>query len=128
VFAGVMQHDYLLVGADARAAGAMVPLVLNQGQIANRVSFFCDFHGPSVTLDTVCSSTLSAVHLAVQSVRLRESRVAVVGGVNLSLHPAKYVTYGMANMHASDGICHSFGEGGDGYVSAEAVGAVVLKP
>ncbi|WP_368473189.1 beta-ketoacyl synthase N-terminal-like domain-containing protein [Saccharomonospora azurea] len=128
VFAGVMQHDYLLLGADAIADGAHVPLVLNQGQIANRVSFFCDFHGPSITTDTLCSSALTSVHLAVQSLRTGESRVAIAGGVNLSLHPGKYLTYGMANMHSSDGVCHSFGAGGDGYVSAEGVGAVVLKP
>ncbi|CAM5260603.1 3-ketoacyl-CoA thiolase [Streptomyces alboniger] len=125
VFAGVMHKDYTLVAAEASAP---VPLSLNQGQIANRVSFVCDFHGPSMTVDTLCSSSLTALHLAVESLRRGECEVAVAGGVNLSLHPGKYRTYGAVGMHSSDGRCRSFGEGGDGYVSAEGVGAVVLKP
>jgi acyl transferase domain-containing protein/acyl carrier protein len=128
VFVGVMHKDYMLIGADAAADGTPLPLALNQGQIANRISFFCDFHGPSITVDTLCSSSLTAVHLAVESVRRGESEAAIAGGVNLSLHPGKYVTYGLANLHASDGLCRAFGEGGDGYVSAEGVGAIVLKP
>ncbi|WSI60231.1 amino acid adenylation domain-containing protein [Streptomyces platensis] len=125
VFAGAMHKDYTLVAAEASTP---VPLSLNQGQIANRVSFVCDFHGPSMTVDTLCSSSLSALHLAVESLRRRECEVAIAGGVNLSLHPGKYRTYGTVGMHSSDGRCRSFGEGGDGYVSAEGVGAVVLKP
>ncbi|MCF3124167.1 SDR family NAD(P)-dependent oxidoreductase, partial [Streptomyces arenae] len=125
VFAGAMHKDYTLVAAEAAAP---VPLSLNQGQIANRVSFVCDFHGPSMTVDTLCSSSLTALHLAVESLRRHECEVAVAGGVNLSLHPGKYRTYGQVGMHSSDGRCRSFGEGGDGYVSAEGVGAVVLKP
>ncbi|MCP2251336.1 amino acid adenylation domain-containing protein [Prauserella aidingensis] len=129
VFAGVMHKDYPLLGADnAARGGAPVPIGLSQGQVANRVSFFCDFHGPSLTVDTLCSSSLTAVHLAVQSLRAGECSVAIAGGVNLSLHPAKYVSYGLVNMHATDGRCRSFGDGGDGYVSADGVGAVVLKP
>ncbi|WP_055550579.1 non-ribosomal peptide synthetase, partial [Streptomyces kanamyceticus] len=125
VFAGAMHKDYTLVAAEAATP---VPLSLNQGQIANRVSFVCDFHGPSMTVDTLCSSSLTALHLAVESLRRGECEVAIAGGVNLSLHPGKYRTYGQVGMHSSDGRCRSFGEGGDGYVSAEGVGAVVLKP
>ncbi|WP_142391089.1 beta-ketoacyl synthase N-terminal-like domain-containing protein, partial [Bacillus thuringiensis] len=52
---------------------------------------------------------------------------ALAGGVNLSLHPGKYLSYGLADMHASDGRCRTFGKDGDGYVSGEGVGVVVLK-
>ncbi|WP_269729544.1 beta-ketoacyl synthase N-terminal-like domain-containing protein, partial [Saccharomonospora xinjiangensis] len=129
VFAGVMHKDYPLSSVEhTTLGGAPVPIGLSQGQIANRVSFFCDFHGPSLAVDTLCSSSLTAVHLAVASLRSGECTVAIAGGVNLSLHPAKYVGYGLVNMHSSDGRCRSFGDGGDGYVSAEGVGAVVLKP
>ncbi|HWH02031.1 MAG TPA: beta-ketoacyl synthase N-terminal-like domain-containing protein, partial [Pilimelia sp.] len=129
VFVGVMHKDYPLLGVEHAARGGdPVPLGLSQGQIANRVSFFCDFHGPSVAVDTLCSSSLTAVHLAVRSLRDGECAVAIAGGVNLSLHPAKYVAYGLVNMHSTDGRCRSFGDGGDGYVSADGVGAVVLKP
>lgn len=128
VFAGVMHKDYSLVGAEAASQGEAFPLSLNAGPIANRVSYFCNFHGPSMTVDTLCSSSLTAVHLAMESLKRGESEVALAGGVNLSLHPSKYMTYGLWGMHSSDGYCHTFGEGGDGYVSAEGVATVLLKP
>ncbi|MET0266305.1 MAG: SDR family NAD(P)-dependent oxidoreductase, partial [Duganella sp.] len=128
VYAGVMHNDYALLTADAIARSEAMPVSLNYAQIANRVSYFCNFHGPSMAIDTVCSSSLIAVHMAMESLRSGECEVALAGGVNLSLHPLKYMTYGMMDMHASDGRCRAFGKGGDGYVSAEGVGAVLLKP
>ncbi|WP_304364769.1 SDR family NAD(P)-dependent oxidoreductase [Brevibacillus dissolubilis] len=128
VFVGVMHKDYSLIGAEAIAKGDVFPLSLNYAQIANRVSYFCNFHGPSMAVDTVCSSSLTAVHLALESIRHGECEVALAGGVNLSLHPNKYMTYGIWDMFSSDGYCHTFGQGGDGYVSGEGIGAVLLKP
>ncbi|WP_188068929.1 SDR family NAD(P)-dependent oxidoreductase [Brevibacillus brevis] len=128
VFVGVMHKDYSLIGAEAMFRGEMFPLSLNYAPIANRVSYFCNFHGPSMAIDTVCSSSLTAVHLALESIKRGECEVALAGGVNLSLHPGKYLSYGMMDMHSSDGYCHTFGKDGDGYVSGEGVGTVVLKP
>ena len=54
---------------------------------ANRLSHFFDLRGPSVSVDTACSTTLAALHLACQSLRAGESSMAVVGGANLILHP-----------------------------------------
>ncbi|HEX6095637.1 MAG TPA: SDR family NAD(P)-dependent oxidoreductase [Thermoanaerobaculia bacterium] len=127
VFAGVMHKDYMLIANDSQRAGGIMPLPLSSAAIANRVSYFCDFHGPSMTVDTVCSSSLVALHLAIMNLRAGDCDAAIAGGVNLSLHPGKYLTYGMMDMHASDGRCHTFGSGGDGYVSSEAAGAVLLK-
>ncbi|PSL48189.1 polyketide synthase PksJ [Chitinophaga niastensis] len=128
VFVGVMHKDYALIGAEAMAAGAKFPLSLNYAPIANRVSYCCNFHGPSMAIDTVCSSSLTALHQALESIRHGESEVALAGGVNLSLHPGKYLSYGLTDMHSSDGYCHTFGKNGDGYVSGECVAAVLLKP
>ncbi|MEH1778402.1 MAG: SDR family NAD(P)-dependent oxidoreductase [Nostoc sp.] len=128
VFVGVMHKDYVFLGAEAIERGEQFLLSLNYASIANRVSYFCDFHGPSMVIDTVCSSSLTALHLAVESIRHGESDIALAGGVNLSLHPNKYMTYGLLDMYSSDGRCRTFGSGGDGYVSGEGVGAVVLKP
>lgn len=128
VFVGVMHRDYSLIGEDLLNNGQLVPLTLNGASIANRVSYTFDFHGPSISVDTVCSSSLTSFHLAIESIKRKESYLAIAGGVNLSLHPAKYLTYGMANMFSSDGHCHSFGSEGDGYVSGEGIGAVLLKP
>ena len=128
VFAGVMHKDYTIIGSETLSEKNIFPLTFNYAAIANRVSYFCNFHGPSIAVDTVCSSSLTAMHLALESIRHGECEAALVGGVNLSLHPNKYVSYGIANMHSSDGYCHTFGKGGDGYVSADGVGAVLLKP
>ncbi|QMT25920.1 beta-ketoacyl synthase N-terminal-like domain-containing protein [Bacillus velezensis] len=128
VFAGVMHKDYAFIGSDAASKGQAFSLSLNYAQIPNRVSYFCDFHGPSIAIDTVCSSSLTAVHFALESIRHGECEVALAGGVNLSLHPNKYMSYGMMDLHSSDGYCRTFGKGGDGYVSGEGVGAVLLKP
>lgn len=128
VFAGVMHKDYTMIGAEILSRGQLIPLSLNCAQIANRVSYFCDFHGPSMAVDTVCSSSLTALHLAVESIKRGESEVALAGGVNLSLHSNKYLNYGMMGMHSSDAYCHTFGKGGDGYVSGEGVGVVLVKP
>ncbi|MFE0729508.1 SDR family NAD(P)-dependent oxidoreductase [Streptomyces antibioticus] len=131
VFVGVMHQDYVLVqhdAADGHPAGPAAPLALNAAAIANRVSHVCDFHGPSLAVDAVCASSLSAVHLAVESLRRGECDAALAGGVNLSLHPAKYRTYGSLDLLAGETPARSFGAGGDGYVAAEGVGAVLLKP
>ncbi|WP_313918320.1 SDR family NAD(P)-dependent oxidoreductase [Tahibacter sp.] len=129
VYVGCMHKDYSFVGAQALAQGdGQTPLSLNYAAIANRVSYCFDFRGPSVAIDTVCSASLTALHFACESLRLGECDVAIAGGVNLSLHPNKYISYGLMGLHSSDGRCRSFGQGGDGYVSAEAVAAVVLKP
>lgn len=127
VFVGVMHKDYSFIQHDAALAGQRTPISSSYAPIPNRVSYFCNFHGPSIAIDTVCSASLTAVHLARQSILAGECKVALAGGVNLSLHSNKYRTYGMMDMHSSDGRCRSFGHGGDGYVSAEGVGAVLLK-
>src|SRR5690349_24618501 len=54
--------------------------------------------------------------------------MAIAGGVNLSLHPSKYQMLAQYQFLSSDGRCRAFGEGGDGYVPAETVGAFLLKP
>ncbi|WP_162901532.1 polyketide synthase [Breoghania sp. L-A4] len=96
--------------------------------IPNRVSYAMGFTGPSIAVDTACSSSLSALHLAAQGLRDGDCEMAVVGGVNLSLHPAKYDYLSEGRFLSSDGRCRSFGEGGDGYVPGEGVAAVLLKP
>ncbi|MBG0567756.1 SDR family NAD(P)-dependent oxidoreductase, partial [Actinoplanes aureus] len=125
VFAGVTYNNYQMYAAEA---GEWTPVNSQTFGIANRVSYLFDLGGPSAVLDTACSSSLYAVHLAAESIRRGECAAAIAGGVNLTLHPSKYVTLTEGQFTASDGRCHTFGAGGDGYVPAEGVGAVLLKP
>ncbi|MCP3137808.1 SDR family NAD(P)-dependent oxidoreductase [Pyxidicoccus xibeiensis] len=128
VFVGVMWGDYRLIGADAARQGAPVATSSLFSSTANRVSYFFDFVGPSMAIDTACSSSLTSLHLACTSLALGECDAAIAGGVNLLLHPDKYLLLRRLNMTSSDGRCRSFGAGGDGYVPGEGVGALFLKP
>ncbi|AJQ95675.1 SDR family NAD(P)-dependent oxidoreductase [Gynuella sunshinyii] len=130
VFAGVTFNNYQLLMAEAasKAALPISPLNSQTFSIANRVSYFFNFTGPSFTMDTACSSSLFAIHQACASLIRGECEVALAGGVNLSLHPSKYVTLCATGFAAGDGRCHAFAANGDGYVPSEGVGAVLLKP
>jgi polyketide synthase PksN len=128
VFVGVMHEEYQLYGAQAQAQGMMVALTGNPSSIANRVSYVLNFHGPSLAVDTMCSSALTALHLACGSIKNGECEAAIAGGVNISIHPNKYLLLEHGNFTSSKGRCESFGKGGDGYVPGEGVGAVMLKP
>ncbi|MBO0344280.1 amino acid adenylation domain-containing protein [Roseibium sp. CAU 1637] len=128
VFAGVMWEEYQLYGPERSAQGQSLSITGNPASIANRVSYFLNFHGPSIAVDSMCSSSLTAIHLACESLRAGGCSVALAGGVNLTPHPNKYVALSQSRFLSSTGRCESFGEGGDGYVPAEGVGAVLLKP
>ncbi|MCP4628687.1 MAG: polyketide synthase, partial [bacterium] len=128
VFAGVMYEEYQLYGAREQIYGRNIALGGSPASVANRVSYFCNFQGPSMAVDTMCSSSLTAIHLACQSLKRGECSVAVAGGVNVSIHPNKYLALAQGKFISSKGLCESFGQGGDGYVPGEGVGAVLLKP
>jgi len=128
VFAGVMWEEYQLYGPELSARGTPAALTGSAASIANRVSYFLNFQGPSIAVDTMCSSSLTAIHLACDSLRSGSCAVALAGGVNLTPHPNKFLALSQGRFLSSTGRCESFGEGGDGYVPAEGVGAVLLKP
>ncbi|UUA73398.1 SDR family NAD(P)-dependent oxidoreductase [Cellvibrio sp. QJXJ] len=128
VFVGVMYSEYQLFGAQAQALGQGMVLPGNPASIANRISYYYNFHGPSMAVDTMCSSSLTAIHLACENINKGLCEVAIAGGVNVSIHPNKYLLLSQGQFTASNGRCVSFGEGGDGYVPGEGVGAVLLKP
>lgn len=128
VYAGVMYEEYQLFGAQETVKGRPTSLSGVPSSIANRVSYFFDLHGPSMAVDTMCSSSLTTIHLACQSLTQGECEMAIAGGVNVSIHPNKYLLLGQGKFVSSTGRCESFGQGGDGYVPGEGVGAVLLKP
>src|SRR5437762_9332544 len=128
VFVGVMYEEYQLFGAQAQIQGRPVAVAGSPSWVANRVSYFCNFHGPSMAVDTMCSSSLTAIHLACQSIQHGDCQLAIAGGVNVSIHPNKYLFLGQGKFVSSLGHCESFGQGADGYVPSEGVGAVLLKP
>ncbi|HEY8359347.1 MAG TPA: beta-ketoacyl synthase N-terminal-like domain-containing protein, partial [Ramlibacter sp.] len=127
VYAGVMYGEYQLLAREAAQRGTALPVANFYASIANRVSYALNLHGPSLAVDTMCSSSLTAIHLACQDLQLGRTTVALAGGVNLNLHPNKYDVLSTGQFISSNGRCESFGAGGDGYVPSEGVGVLVLK-
>lgn len=100
---------------------------LAQTILANRVSFFFDLHGPSVQIDTACSSGLTALHLGCQSLLSGESDMAIICGTALHFDPTIFVTMSDFGMLSTDGRCRHFDAAGSGYVRGDGICAVILK-
>ncbi len=128
VFVGVMYSQYQLLAAEETLKGNPITLGSSYASIANRVSYYFNLKGPSIAIDTMCSSSLTAIHLACESIWNGETNMALAGGVNVTIHPDKYAFLSAQRFASSEGLCRAFGEGGDGYVPSEGVGAVLLKP
>lgn len=95
--------------------------------LAGRLSYLFDLRGPTMAVDSACSSSLTAVHLACQSLRSGESDIGLAGGVSLVLKPDHAVAYAQAHVMSPKGRC-CFGDAqADGYVRSDGVGIVVLK-
>ncbi|MEV5836648.1 SDR family NAD(P)-dependent oxidoreductase [Nocardia sp. NPDC052112] len=95
--------------------------------IANRLSYVLDLHGPSLVLDSACSSSLAAVDLAVRLLADEAVPFAIVGGVNLTLlpHTSQYLAEG--GFLAPDGRCKPFDAAADGYTRGDGCTVVVLR-
>ena len=128
VYVGVMYLEYQLYGIQETLRGRPAAMYGNSSSVANRVSSFFNFNGPSMAMDTMCSSSLTSIHLACQGIQNGDCEMAIAGGVNVSVHPNKYILLSQGNFVSSNGRCESFGTGGDGYVPSEGVGALILKP
>lgn len=96
--------------------------------LSNRISYFYDLKGPSMTLDTACSSSGYALHLACQSIIKGESDQCIVGGSNLILNPETTVGFSQGKFLSPDGKCKSFDDSANGYVRSEGCVILLLKP
>ena len=129
VFVGACNSDY----AQFVKAGGIdnVDMYLATGNahsvISGRVSYVFGLQGPSITVDTACSSSLTAIHYAIKSLRAGECRMALAGGVNLTLTPEVTITLSQSKMMASDGRCKTFDAAADGFVRSEGCGLILLK-
>lgn len=93
----------------------------------NRMSFFLNVHGPSEPVETACSSSLIAIHRAVQAINAGECEQAIVGGVNTLVTPDGYISFSKAGMLCQDGRCKTFSRAANGYVRGEGVGMLFLR-
>ena len=130
VFIGIIAYDYgqRLLGINPlNQIDAYVGTGASLGVAAGRISYTFGMNGPSFIVDTACSSSLVSTHLACESLRRKESNLAITGGVNLMLEPGLSINFSKAHMLSSDGICKTFDESADGYVRGEGCGVLVLK-
>ena len=129
VYLGISGLDYgMRVLDDLSVMGAHSMTGNTMSVAANRLSYVFDLHGPSVAVDTACSSSLVALHHACAALQRGEAGAALVGGVNVLLHPYPFVGFTKASMLSAQGRCRPFSEGADGYVRAEGAVMLLLKP
>ncbi len=128
VMVGMSSWDYTIVNIEHRAE---IDAYLSTGNphsaAVGRIAYLLGLRGPAVAVDTACSSSLVAVHLACQSLRLRESDLVLAGGVQLSLSPFTGIALSKWSALSPQGRCKAFDAGADGFVRGEGCGVVVLK-
>ncbi len=130
VFMGISTNDYGDVVLRSRPDGIIGPYDgtgSTFSMAAGRLSYFYGFRGPSLALDTACSSALVATSLAVESLQRGACDLALGGGVNLMLDPK--TTQAMCAIQAlsAKGRCSTFSAEADGYIRSEGCGVIVLK-
>ncbi|MGG1942590.1 type I polyketide synthase [Paenibacillus polymyxa] len=128
VFAGITATGFNLYGPKLWEQGKPIFPRTSFSSVANRISYLLNLKGPSFSVDTMCSSSLTAIHEACEHIHNGECEIAIAGGVNLYLHPSNYVFLSTMRMLSPEGRCKSFGEGGNGFVPGEGAGVVLLKP
>ena len=128
VFVGISSNEY---GSIQMMGEADIDVHTNSGSTlsiaSNRISYLYDFKGPSISIDTACSSALVAVNLACKSIWSGDCDAALAGGVNALLMPDSSIGFSKATMLSPSGQCFAFDARANGYVRGEGAGVVVIK-
>jgi acyl transferase domain-containing protein len=95
---------------------------------AGRIAYVLGLHGPAITVNTTCSSSLTALHLAVQSLRLGECELALAASAHAIIRPQGFVDLARTQALAPDGWSKTFSAEADGFGRGEGVVALVLAP
>ncbi|KAJ5815884.1 hypothetical protein N7447_008117 [Penicillium robsamsonii] len=128
VFCGTLRNDYNQIQAmDPQAFPAYMVTGNSPSIMANRISYYFDWQGPSMAVDTGCSSSLLAVHLGIEALQNDDCSMAVAVGSNLILSPNAYIADSKTRMLSPTGRSRMWDSKADGYARGEGVASVVLK-
>jgi acyl transferase domain-containing protein len=130
VFVGICGNEYSKMLSEAgglEQADAFSATGNALSVAAGRLSYALGLKGPSLAVDTACSSALVAVHLACQQLRQNDCDMAIAGGVNLLLSPESSVAFAKIRVLDPAGACKTFDASASGYVRGEGCGVIVLK-
>lgn len=130
VFIGISAYEYAnaeLYSGDASDITAYSTAGVSLSSAAGRLSYFYDFKGPAIICDTACSSSISALNMAVDSLRNNQCDMAIVGGSNLLLTPEPFIGLSKFSGLSKDGKCRAFDNEADGFGRGEGCGIIVLK-
>ncbi|HEY0065824.1 MAG TPA: MupA/Atu3671 family FMN-dependent luciferase-like monooxygenase [Flavisolibacter sp.] len=104
-----------------------IDLITNQDHMATLVSYKLNLKGPAITLNTACSTSLTAIDMACKSLLMGESRMALAGGITVTTDKRTGYHYKEGMIYSSDGHCRPFDNEASGTTGSEGVGVVVLK-
>ena len=130
VFMGISHNDYQVIQGspwDSSGITPHSPTGTAHSIAANRISYCFNLRGPSIALDTACSSALTAVHLACEHIWSGHGDVALAGGVTVMITHGGFIGFSQASMLSPDGHCKAFDASANGFVRGEGAGAVILK-
>ncbi|XP_013396069.1 fatty acid synthase [Lingula anatina] len=122
-------------GSDAMEAWSSDPETLigysmtgcQPAMLANRLTFYFDFNGPSMVIDTACSSSIVAMNQAIMAIQSGQCESAIVAGSHICLKPCTSLQFQKLEMLSPEGACKSFDASGNGYCRSEGIVAVYLQ-
>ncbi|HEY5741383.1 MAG TPA: beta-ketoacyl synthase N-terminal-like domain-containing protein, partial [Terrimicrobiaceae bacterium] len=130
LFVGISHNDYQIIQGtpwDSSSISPHSPTGTAHSIAANRISYSFNLRGPSVAMDTACSSALTAVHSACEHIWSGRGEIALAGGVTVMITPGGFIGFSQASMLSPDGHCKAFDASANGFVRGEGSGMVVLK-
>ncbi|MBV8968043.1 MAG: polyketide synthase, partial [Verrucomicrobia bacterium] len=130
VFVGISHNEYQGIQGnpwDHTGIGPHSSTGCAHSIAANRISYCFNLRGPSVAMDTACSSALTAVHAACEYIRSNRGDLALAGGVTVMIAPGGFIGFSQASMLSPDGHCKAFDASANGFVRGEGAGMVLLK-
>src|SRR6266404_9320 len=130
VFVGISHNDYQGIQStpsDHFGISAHTPTGSAHSIAANRISYCLNLRGPSIAMDTACSSALTAVHSACEHIWAGRGDAALAGGVTVMIAPGGFIGFSQAAMLSPEGRCAAFDASASGFVRGEGAGMVLLK-